>query len=1260
MSSIHKSAKAQVGSNSSKFSRRIVVLLVVGLFAAVSFSAFAADFNWTGLGDGHSWSDANNWTNESGTAVAPTPASNVKHSYWFPVDDSGLVVTQDISGQIIVSSLIFERTFTAPVTVEMASKEVGCVLGFAATSSVDVPEGMTLYWKADANRWTNGDINKYGPGKLVVDLIKTPQTQRGLNVHAGTVEVAATSADTKLLVKMCGSTVANLPVYINHRDGDMMGGFDSARCGGTVRLNGTTVKVGTTTQMTGGLLTLPVIEDDGGTLDLWNERKAQISELTSSFGISLDRANAVVPDFASMDILWLFNDSTNPTRDDVGLGSRMAVSGSPTVVEDATRGSVLSFTGGAYFKGPDENSWLDGFAPTNDFSLAFWLKPDNDCKAQAKILFWGMPSAGKTLAMRLHNGTGQSLLVTTWRANQYLDVPIRDGKWHHVAVTSTTPASPNANNMTVYFDGVAVHQWRDWPLNMELKDLYIGNMAGTAWNNAGSGTPYTGLMDDFVIAPRCFSAQDIRLLYTEGPASIIGKPALGDFAAESSGAVTVESDSVSMKTLSGKALAGGVEMAKDGSTLTVGTGAGATATGFKGTLGGGNMTLKKEGAEYALALAGVAPSVTNVEVNAGTLTLRRPRTGTGLVACYSFDEADELGLDSTPGGMTLTKYGTGTGEFTQSADGIRNSALHFPGNLSLNSNGGRFPAVFPKGNESFTVSVWIKPTAEACSSSAPICCWGAPDNYLLSILRFNGANAITWANYACDHHVNNLTISDGNWHHVVITYDGSTHTKKLYYDNVEKLSTLTTGGNELNIRLDKHNFEIGHTASLGARVNDYYSGDMDEFMVFNYAWSADEVAAEYNRTATAPAPVDAASLLPAPDAHWTFDGEDPLAEASGNAALRLSEGTGTNGCTTVTFESGDLICGKAARFSATSGFLKLDTFPADVIPSHSNTFTIIVRYCLDTVQPSGYNPVVVGWGDDNGWSAGKLFRIGAYSAQGASARGILRGANIDLDNTYRTTLGDDRTRWCTVALSYQTPGFGNYTLTARMFLDGECKRTYSAWSELNTDPANFAIGSNAAGNMYCFGLVDDVRIYNRLLSDGEIRMITEQLEASKGKTTTGTAISAGVLTARPDVTVASGAKLKVASVETIGTLSGAGAIEIEPLARLNVSGVDGFSGTASGEGTLVIADGATLAIGDGSVPAFDVSCPLTLGEDVTVSTTVSGGKLLVARAPSFVGVENLSSWTASLPGDRNYSFVISQDRTRLYLNISTGFMLIIR
>lgn len=1243
---------------SNIISRHGVVLCAVGLFAAVSFNAFAADYNWTGKGDGHSWSDTNNWTNAEGVPVAPTPSNNTKFSYWFPVEDSGLVVTQDVKGAIFISDLTFERMGTAPVTVEFASKALDYVLTFGTSSTVDVPDGMTLLWKTDGNRWSNSDISKNGAGKMVFDMIRSPQTQRGLVVNAGTVEVAPTSADTKFHVKMGGSDLANLPVFINHKDGQVIGGLDTLRNGGTVDLDGTTVKVGASAQMTGSTNLLPSIVADSGTLAFQNERVAKLSEMTSSFGLALDRADVVVPDFGSMAIQWLFDDATNPTRDDVGQGSRMIVSGSPAVVEDATRGSVLSFSGGAYLKGPDTDNWLDGFEPGNGYTVAFWMKPSADCISDAKIFFLGVGAfpSGQALAIRLNNSTTQGLMATAWGGNQTPTTGnLRDGKWHHVAVTYSGVPS-GSGNMQLYIDGANIHSWTVSGCNPQKKDLYIGNMAGTAWGSAGSGNPYTGLMDDFLLVPRFLSAKEIKSLVDNGPASIIGTPALGDFAAESGGTLAVGSQTVSLKTLSGSALAGGVEMLKDGSTLTVGTGAGATATGFKGVIGGDSATLVKKGADYALALSGTAPAVTNVVVDGGTLTLRRPRgTRAGLVAYYAFDDLDEPGLDSTPAGMTLGKYKYNANEIPEqfsAVDGVRGKALRFPGGISLNANGGRKPSDFPGGNDSYTVSVWIKPAAAACTGTVPICSWGDGNVGLLSLLRFNGESKIMFSNWGYDHEATGLTLSDGEWHHLVITYDGATHTKALYYDNKQKFSSVIS--DNLNIGT-KNNFEIGHTDVVSSRLNQYYSGDMDELMVFNYAWSAEEVAAEYNGTANIASA--AAPALPTPVAHWTFDGADPLAAESGEAALKLSVSNGE-----VAFESGDAICGKAARFSSTSGFLKLDTFPTGIIPTGSATFTAIVRYRPDFAQLDSNNvyPAVMGWGDDGGWSAGTLFRFGVMPGQASSARVLLRGSNIESDNTYRSTLGNERTRWYTVALVYAVPGLnnvvagGSYAAAARMFIDGEHYKSSGQWQALDIAARDFCIGSNADGNKTFYGLVDDVQIYDSALTDGQIRLIAEQLEASKGQATTGTAIPASVLTAQPAVTVAEGAKLKVASIETIGNLSGAGSVEIAPLGRLNVASSEGFTGTVTGEGLVGFADDAVLDFGDGTTPLLDIDHPIALGTNVTVNANVRRGKPIIAHGTSFVGVENLDSWTAVLPGDRKYRFVISQNGTELRLAVPTG------
>ncbi|MBQ6137253.1 MAG: laminin G domain-containing protein [Kiritimatiellae bacterium] len=1238
--------------------RNLVSFCAAGALAVASLGAYAADFNWTGLGDGHSWSDANNWTNAEGVAVAPAVAENVKHSYHFPVDDTGLVVTQDMKGAIIISTLTFERTSTAPVTVEMASKELDCVLYVGTQGTVTVPEGMTLLWKGDANRWNNQDVTKNGPGKVIFDYLRSPGTQRGFVLNEGTVEVAETSANTYFHVKMGGTDLANPPLFINHKDGGTVGGLDVLRASGTVKLEGTTLNVGAPSNITGSTNTLPTVIADGGTLVFQNERVAKLSEKTPSFNIALGRADVIAPDFNAASILWTFDDASDPTKDTVGSGSRMvkSASGSLSVMEDATRGSVLSFTGGAYLNGPDDANWLDGFEPTEGFTVAFWLKPDANCNDVAKILFWGQNTADNALAMRLNTTSGKNLMVTTWYGNQEIPITtLRDGNWHHIAVTYT--GLKTGENIAVYYDGTNIHRFARNVYNPLKKDLYIGNMDGTAWGYAGGSAPYTGLMDDFVLAPRAFTAKEVASLAANGVASVLGKTELNDVAAESAGVLAVQSRDISVKTLSGNALAGGVEIQKAGATFAVGASAGAAGTTFKGVIGGEESTLVKKGADYALSLSGAAKGVTNVVVEAGTLSLKRPLARRGLVFRCSFDDAGDVAHDSSPGGMALEI--TNSVPVSVVGGGVSGTAGRFPGNGTFIGSGmSCLPSCLPRGNESYTVSAWIKPTAEACSGTVPICCWGHPDNYRLVMLRFNGAGAIMFSNYGADHGVSGLSdLTDGNWHHIVATYDGSNRRKCLYYDGVQKLDT--TLGADLNVGNASYPFELGHTSTISSRLNQFYTGDMDEFMVFDYAWDADEVTAEYNHTA-APENVAVESLLPVPVARWTFDGESPLADTTGNAALTLSYGAGTNGSTDVSFESGDAICGKAARFTDTGGFLTLGTFPTGIIPTGNPNCTIVVRYRPDEAQLKGIYSPVVGWGADNGWSDGTLVRIGVGYESSLSARGLLRGVTMEADDARRTPLGTDRSRWYTVALVFQTPALrDNKNVTGWLVVDGEIRKSARMWNDMAIAAQDFCIGSNAEGTKNFRGLVDDVQIYDRVLSPGQIRMITERFEASKGKATTETAIPAGVLTSQPDVSVASGAKLRVASTETVGTLSGAGTVEIAPLARLNIGSTDGFTGSVTGGGAVGFADGAELDIGDGSSPVVDIDHVLALGANVNVTTTARAGTILVARTSGFADAGNLSTWTATAPGNRMYRFAVTKDG-RLYLMLDLGMRVIVR
>lgn len=1224
---------------------------VITAFAAVVIvgSALAADYNWTGNGDGHSWSDANNWTNASGVAVAPVSSTSQAYSYSFTVGDSGLCVTQDISGTILVNQLTIANVADNAATIQLVSKANGYLFDFSANAVVDVPAGATLVWAADADRWANQQFSKNGAGKLVFDLRRSPQAERIFNLNAGTAEIAATSADTRFHVVLSGKKEGNLPQFRNLKEGSVVGALDSAYAGGKVLLGDTTLCVGAPLSALGSTNVLPAVEGDGR-LVFQNERVTKIVSRVNAYDMALDRADVILSPLNTV-VRWLFENPSNAREDTLSAGGRMSVTGSPSVVNDEVRGSVLSFSDGAYFCGPDENTWLNDFDPSSGYTVAFWIKPDAKGNKNGKILFLGASQDAQALAIRLNDSETQNLMVTCWGGNQTPETGDLRGAWHHIAVTYNGISSPNEeNNMTLYIDGSLVQAWRVWNYSPQKRDLYIGNVAGSAWSYAGAGAPYTGLMDDFCLSSRCLSAAEIDKLKSEGAEVYFDGPTLSDVAAKSAGTLVVDSNSLSLRTLSGNALAGGIEAACEDSVLSVGTAAAKGTTEFKGVVRGANATLVKDGADYALALGGAAPAVTNLAVNAGTLSLRRPRARPGLVAWYPFDDAGDLGFDASPAGLALvnTNETTSVESIAAGADG---GAASLPGDIFLTSDNEAVPSNFPRGNGSFTVSVWIRPTAAACTGTVPVFSWGRGSDRQMCMVRFDGAQKINFTTFGSgdDVEANGLALSDGNWHHLVVTYDGTSRKKSLYFDGSLK-GEKTISGN-LDVRAANSAFEIGHTSVISSRLAQFYTGGMDELMVFDYAWTLEEVEAEFDRDA--PAAVASTSLLPAPVAHWTFDGENPLSAESGDAALELAAASGE-----VAYESGDAICGKAARFSADGGFLKLPTFPSGVIPAGNSEFTVVVRYRPDT-HGGAYNANVVGWGDNDGWSSGTLFRI-ASAEYGKSAQAMFRSTTLEFGGDYRTVQGNERTRWYTVAAVYQATGYGNSGSCTRLYVDGKLVKSADLWSTMVLPEQDFSIGDNVEGTRRFYGLVDDVQIYDKVLSEGQIRMISERLEASKGKSETGTTVSSGVLAAHPDVTVASGATLRVEAVETVANISGAGLIEIRPLARLNVSSADGFNGTVTGSGLVGVADGAVLDFGDGTSPLFVLDRPLALGANVTVGCTAKSGRLLLARAASFADAANLATWTAALPGGRVAKFKIANNGTELYLCASSGLMLILR
>ena len=1238
--------------------------------ALAALSASAVDYWWTGNGGDGLWSTAGNWaTDDQGTPATAAPKRNDYAVYHFEVPDGGLVVTQDIAQVgsavgILSDGIKVTSTASGPVEMKIVSTEQNASLNFRQNASIDVAADVTLTLNTDMGGFNiTSDFIKNGAGTLAFDLkFRTPYTMRGLMVNEGRVVVLPTSQSTLLAVKTGGTDPANPPVLENQLEGGVYGALAAtAAAVANIQLGGTKMVVGdkSSNDYTNKF---PVVVD-AGTVSFANERIAYLTEKAPKFDIELDRADVLC---ASKTVVCLpFNDTSLPQKDVAGCGSRLLPVGTPAIVTDAVRGSVLSLDGTNGFKGPDADNGLAEFNPNDGFTLSMWLKPDATCDSEAKIFFFGQGAGtATTVALRFYKDDANKLFYSYFGGNTQFPTPnIRDGNWHHVAVVFN-----GTKNYYFFYDGVHVHSWAPSnAVNVPNRDFFIGHVSASDSSASASykngEKPYIGLIDDFFLSNRLFAYQEIRDLYSNGLSRYAAGPTLGAFSAKSAGALWVEDGSVSAKTLSGTALNGGIELAKEGSSLTVGANAGEMSTEFQGAISGNGASFVKCGADYDLTLAGKTKGVTNVVVNAGSLTLSRPRMRRGLVSWYSFDDPADFGHDDSPGGFHLAKGDSGT---PTAVDGVRGKAIHFGGTASpayLTSAWKPRPSQFPTGNDSHTVSCWIRPTTATCTGNTPIFCWGSNAvQGRLNMLRFDTTTQkLSWAFSGDDYMLKAdsvTSLANGAWHHVVATYDGETRQKALYCDG-QQIGQMTILNNKVPDIEPTAVFEIARYGLSDSFKNKRFEGDMDEFMVFDYAWSADEVAAEYNHVAVPGVATDA--FLPAPVARWTFDGENPLADTTGNPALTLSPGS-TNGtyAATVSFVSGDNICGKAVRFSPganKSGFLKLGTFPESIVPYGNTNFSVVVRFRPDTKQITDGAPCTVGWGATD-LNTGKLFRMGTDPDRACSVRAIIRGTSLNSEGTHRASFGNDRLRWYTAVFVYHSKLNGQEG-HCRIYSDGVLAASASN-RKFAITPEMFSVGSSFTGNKDYAGLIDDIQIYDCALSDGQVRLVTEQLEASKGKTSSDAAVPAGVLANVPDVTVASGATLKVSSTENVGNLSGAGAVEIAPFGRLNVVSTRGFEGSVSGAGVIGFADGAALDIGDGSSPLVDVDCAFALGANVTVSPTVQTGRILIAEASSFLGTENLESWTANVPAGTTYRFVLSSDGTKLYLSMSRPTVILVK
>lgn len=228
----------------------------------------------------------------------------------------------------------------------------------------------------------------------------------------------------------------------------------------------------------------------------------------------------------------------------------------------------------------------------------------------------------------------------------------------------------------------------------------------------------------------------------------------------------------------------------------------------------------------------------------------------GATANDSSDNANH-GTITIGGSGTQTAVGTCNTSSTawgNGATGKFNSSLNFDGTDDYASCtdaqcGGT--TKLDLGNNSQTISSWVKTTQATRQYIVAKGIGAAHYSFDLEIANSQIGDCTGSQGKAIYIFYNTLTnpyihtcgtteVSDGNWHHIVGTYDATNTTMRLYVDGKLQHMSNTTSGSLLS--------DSASDFTIGKRGDNtgYFSGQIDDVQIYNYALSAAQVQQLYN------------------------------------------------------------------------------------------------------------------------------------------------------------------------------------------------------------------------------------------------------------------------------------------------------------------------------------------------------------------------------------------------------------------------------
>lgn len=467
----------------------------------------------------------------------------------------------------------------------------------------------------------------------------------------------------------------------------------------------------------------------------------------------------------------------------------------------------------------------------------------------------------------------------------------------------------------------------------------------------------------------------------------------------------------------------------------------------------------------------------------GTPNVGRSSLAEGLIGHWTFDGAqmnpnvrDTSGNSLHGNLVNIPATTTRAGKVGQSLyfDGTNDAVrITDPGTDSILDFG---------AGETITIAGWVNSTN---SSTGYMGLLSKSTNYYLEIPP-GTANAARNINFGYNDgnwryfQTTGNPISPNTWYHIAATYTfGTGSSARLYINGALSNASWVAAGDGTPVQ---NNSQL-HLGSWDA-TQENLVGMLDDMRIYDRGLSADEIRELYNtgagaRFATTPGARNP-SLESGLVGHWTFDGSD--INWATNQALDKS-GNGNHGSienmpTTTSPRAGKL--GQALSFVPDS-FTRIDIGTPDSLDLRSNYTLALWTYRT-------------GDGNSNGMlrmsrSTSNVCTQSIYSIQASEPDDIVfctgDGTNSDFDIFELSSSALNR--WvfivCTLDDSDNKSCYENGTLIDTVTNDADTSLGTAALGLIGS------VRNNTSADNYFPGLIDDVRIYNRVLSANEIKQL---------------------------------------------------------------------------------------------------------------------------------------------------------------------------